>query len=70
MSVDHYRAAESELERADQIANSDSGAYGDDRQILVANYLARAQVHATLAHADAVTEASNVGAKAIYDGRI
>lgn len=68
-SVDHYKAAEGDLDRADRIANSDT-AYDVDRQALVANYLARAQVHATLAHAYAVTEASNVGAKAIYDGRI
>jgi len=31
--------------------------------------LLEAQVHAILAVADAITEASNVGAKAIYDGR-
>lgn len=32
--------------------------------------LLEAQVHAMLAVADAITEASNVGAKAIYDGRL
>jgi hypothetical protein len=71
-SVDHYKAAEAALDTADQIANSDLTAWdhGPGRHVHVANALARAQVHATLAHADAVTEASNAGVKAIYDGRI
>jgi hypothetical protein len=49
----HYEQAIKALEEADRIANTDSTAYGDDRQFFVANYIARAQVHATLALADA-----------------
>lgn len=47
-AYDHYQAAERELDRADRIENSDHWP-SDSRPVDVANALAAAQVHATLA---------------------
>ena len=47
----HYEQAVKALERADYIANADN--WNGDRPYDVSNALAEAQVHATLALADA-----------------
>jgi hypothetical protein len=54
--IDHYREAEALIERADKIADEQEREYG---QYPPSAYIERAQVHALLAFADAVTEASN-----------
>lgn len=68
MSTTHYTEAERALERANYIANADP--WIGDRGQDVATKLLEAQVHATLALAEATAEAGNAHAKAIYDGRI